>query len=539
MFTIRDSAEISSLDHYALIDLDGSMIIHDEVSGLIIKVSHSVAFLFSFCSQKRLFKEVVDLFIELFPAQVNIRNCVESIVLTLYFKGILAIENNYSKRTKVLLINPSYPYPNKQYRKIRIIPPLGLAYLGAVLRDAGYSVSILDMLVEDIRPSDLLKNININDYSIIGVSCSFTNTADVCMEIAKTIKENSNIPILFGGNHATFCYKEILDSGYVDFVLRFHADYTIATFMNEFENNQEIYSCPNLIYKNNSEIIVNGTLAQPNTLNYLPLPAYDLLPLYKYSDEGKWHLLTTRGCTHSCLFCSARAFNNVSSIVKMSLDNIIKHLDFFQLLSDQKLSEVSFSDDAFTYDKNRIIEICREIRKRGYSFYWSCNARIDQVDEELIDIMWDSGCTALLFGIESCDDDVIRKTNKKLDIEKARRIIKYAIAKGISVREMFILGLPGETNNSCIQIEKFMQDTKPNEVRFGMLSLFPGTPLATRSNVFGLTQTAISWSEYDLLKPSCKSITFSQDDVYKEYLRLTMQYEKSINNNPIDLGLVK
>jgi radical SAM superfamily enzyme YgiQ (UPF0313 family) len=185
---------------------------------------------------------------------------------------------------------------------------------------------------------------------------------------------------------------------------------------------------------------------------------------------------------------------------------------------------ISFVDDLFTHDRNRTLSLCDEIIKLGFSFTWSCNTRVDMVDEELLSCMYRAGCRSILFGIETCDEKVNHSIGKRLNLSRAANNILIVKATGIRVREMFILGLPGETSESLSKISEFVLTTMPHEVRLSFLSVFPGTVLWERKEDFGLKVLSTSWSELGLNYPSCETSELPASMLYTNYLKMSAEF---------------
>lgn len=527
---------IEKHDYVNVIKTKDGYRIHDFVSGMILKVNRIAALvmlLLDGLSYEQLQLKIKE---ELGKEFMNYDDLNELLVNLHSLKLIKIIKRNSGPR--VLLIQPCYQYPNEVYRKIRITPPLGILSIGTVLYEKGYDVHLLDMLVEELRPNDLKARLETIKPDIVGISMNFTATANVCYEIAQELRKLSIKAIFVGGNHATFTYDEVLENQNIDFVVRFQGEDTVPELIDAIWrcDEESIQKCKGIAFKKNGEIIVNDRCPMTQDLNWLPLPAWELLPIHRYNEDERWVIYTSQGCPCACTFCSTSAFNSGKKVISMSVDEILRRIRHIIKLSyGESIPIIGFCDDAFTHNRKRVIELCECIIKENLKFIWSCNTRVDLIDENLIDLMYSAGCRAILFGIESCSDKVLKAVGKKIDIEQAKRAVEIAKKRGMRIREMFILGLPYEDYESLDLMEKFFNDTEPHEIRFGLLSVYPGTPLWYHGDKFGINILTKNWTDYDLLKPTSNNTILNEEEIYTKYIELTEKYEKKMLHGEIEI----
>ena len=141
---------------------------------------------------------------------------------------------------------------------------------------------------------------------------------------------------------------------------------------------------------------------------------------------------------------------------------------------------VSFADDVFTLERDRVVTICDEIRRRGLRFTWECLARVDSVDEPLAREMRRAGCTRVYFGIESGNDDVLRLMNKRITTAAARDAVEAAHRAGLEVGAFFVLFYPGETDDTVLETLHFAGSLPLDYLGLSMPYPLPGTALRER-----------------------------------------------------------
>lgn len=511
-------------EYIDVIEMDSGYRIHNVCSGIILKSDIFTAYIVKTLHIEMSYSKFLAILQQnLSEVQISIP-LLNGIVEYFIDIGFISIQRKKYK-TRILLINPCYRYAYNAYREINIVPPLGILYIATRLFQAGYHVSILDMLLNDIRPDEVAVYIQKEKPDVVGISMNFSSTANICYEIAKNLKMIGIHHIFVGGNHATFTYQEAIMNSDIDYVVRYQGEQTVLELVDiiRTEKWSELAKCKGLVYKSGNKTIVNEK-RESTDINEREIPAWHLLDIYKYNADNRWSINTSQGCPCACAFCSTTVFNN--KICFMTVKNIIELLKKIQRIEGREQINLSFSDDAFTCNKQRVVELCNWIIDNNMDVLWACSTRVDLVCEELLELMYKAGCRAVLFGIESCSNETLQKVGKKINMEQAENAIILAKKVGMQVREMFILGLPYETKESTNLIKEFVLKTKPDEVRFGMLSMYPGTPIWEDSGKYGINRLTDNWGDYDLLRPTTNNSFLEEDEIYKQYIEFTELYEK-------------
>jgi len=377
-----------------------------------------------------------------------------------------------NEKSNVILINPSVntPYPQ---------PPLGLASIAAVLERDNISVEIIDANALDITDVEIISRIQNN--SIVGIS-AMTPTFNTALRLAKKIKERCNrVRIIFGGPHPSILAESTLKDSAIDVVIIGEGEYTFLDLYYAFQNKTDLNSVKGIAFRGNDNKIITTERRPPiENLNELPFLAYHLLPLKKYKmhpphgrERNFMAMLTSRGCPYQCIFCSKTVFG--SKIRLQSAKRVVDEIEY--LHKKFHIKEIAFYDDIFTITKNRTFEILDEIHKRNLNIVWTCEARVNLIDDELIQRMKNAGCYMISYGIESGNQNILNTLKKNTTLDQIRSAILTTNRNGIECVGYFILGSPGETEASIIDTIEFAKKMPLDFIQFSILIPYPGTEI--------------------------------------------------------------
>lgn len=383
---------------------------------------------------------------------------------------------------------------NKKKSFTSTTPPLGLAYIAAVLEKNGYRgcVKIKDMFIYNIK--DVKNTIKNEKPDIIGISC-FTDYRHTALQVAEIAKKlNQNIIIVMGGAHASFMYNQILSYIFVDIVCIGESENTFLELIKAIEKKKSLENIKGIAYKNKEKIIKTPDRPLIQNLDEIPFPArhlfeedYDVDTQMGYYDEKKEHwcegkrvtelksvgMITSRGCPFNCLFCSTSPFWGHKWRFR-SAKNVI---DEIEMLYNQGVRFFDFYDDNFTADRKRVLEICDDIIERKLDIRWKCSSRVSSVDEEIYRAIKKAGCIYINFGIESGSPKILKIMRKGVTIEQQIKAFQLAKKVGIDAGMMLIVGNVGETKETIQETLDMMLKAKPSVVGVNILKIFPNTDL--------------------------------------------------------------
>ncbi len=368
--------------------------------------------------------------------------------------------------------------------------PIGLGYLGSFLEVNGFDVEILDACNEELDISATKERIIQSRASVVGIN-TLAATIKTAVVIAQMVKKlNPTIPVIAGGVHATYDYQNLLKNYPIDFVVLGEGERTLLELMWALKENKHIRNVKGLAYLNNGE--VRTTLPRPliDDLDILPYPARHLVDFDKYIKTtllpNALYIITSRGCTHRCAFCSSGHF--FRRWRARSPLNIINEMEFL-INKYSKIESFIFLDDNFTYDKKRVIELCNLIIERKLNRYkWSCLARVDQVDLEMLASMRKAGCEKINYGVESGSPEILKNINKAITPDMAEEAIETTRKMGIEAMAFFMLGNPGETQETIDLSARFAARLKSSSTVWFVTSIYPGTKLSQLQPINNFTE---------------------------------------------------
>ncbi len=389
---------------------------------------------------------------------------------------------------KITLINPPF---NEQdsvgaSRSIKyvlnIIPPLGLAYLAAAVRQHDFQVNIIDFTIERFH-EDIFKKIVHDNPDIIGITAS-TPTFESTKYIARRIKEL--LPqkfFIIGGAHITAMPYDTMETGIFDVGVLGEGEKTLLDLLIHIQKKglAGLEAIKGIAYKQDGRVVITPRREFIEDLDILPYPARDLLPaLSRYRPTPASYrrlplgiIITSRGCPHQCVFCDRAVFGNVYR--QRSAENVLGEIE--ELTHEYGAKEIRFFDDCFTLDKERTYKICAGLKRRNPGIPWTCLTTVTSVTEDLLKEMKSSGCWQILFGLESGDEKMLGLLKKGATLEQNINAIRWAKEAGLSVRADFIVGTPGETEESLKKTLNFALDMDLDYAHFNKFIPFPGAEL--------------------------------------------------------------
>lgn len=411
---------------------------------------------------------------------------------------------------RTLLINT--PYPFSEMPQI----PMGLSYIAAVLEKAGVEVHVQDFLVQEYSKEKLAQKIHDFSPELIGIT-SVTMNFPIASLILKDCKEiSNNVITVIGGPHASFAVEETLrDSPWIDLVVIGEGEQTMLALALGKEKLEEI---DGLAYKKNGTIKQTAPRKWIEALDELPIPARHLFLISEYFPTNpKSGMITGRGCPFNCIFCvghrmvgKKKRFRNPKLVV-----------DEMEQILSLGFKGINIVDDLFTLNKKHVYAICDEIKSRHLKFNWTCFARVDTVDQELLSLISDAGCNFICYGVETADQDMMNTLKKKITLHEVQEAIDLTKKAGIEAMASFILGLPGETEETLLKTISFIKELETT-CALHALAPFPGTELWEKADKLGIKILTNDWARFN----ANEAITETEGATADMVNRILLQYSR-------------
>ena len=341
--------------------------------------------------------------------------------------------------------------------------PYGLLALGAAAIRAGHQVKVLNL--SGFAWSKVEEVVRALDADVFGFSCWTANRRGVgfVASLVKAIHPRAHVVV--GGPHATPLAKEMLaHHAAIDTVSVGESDDTFLELVDRVSRGVPVAGLAGTFARAADGSVVVG----PERPNVRDLDALE--PVQRHFDTHI--LMTSRGCPWACTFCGAettwgRGFR------ANSIDYVLRSIE--SVLARLPVKMIQIKDDTFTTNKKRVVDMCREIRARKINFLWSCDTRVDLLNDELLKEMRLAGCQRLSLGVESGSQRILTAIDKKITPDEILTSTNLAKKYGIKVRYYMMLGNRGETAESFAETLDFLARAKPHEYIFSCLSVYPGT----------------------------------------------------------------
>lgn len=395
---------------------------------------------------------------------------------------------------RVLLIRSNGLGPSNETNITGVYPPLGLAYIASMLRNAGYRVNLLDNQILRLRNNSLKNEIKKIAPDVVLLS-SMTPSWPGLITLSKLVKDASpQIIIGVGGPHLTAYPRESLSSKSLDFGVYGEGEMTILELLEAIREGRGLDGVKGCIFRRNGKIVANAPREEIDDLDSIPFPAIDLLPYKKYIAlsvrDPFFTIVTSRGCPYGCKFCFQGYLGRYRA---RSPGNVVEEMEM--LVNKYKVQEIIVFDETFAAEVERALKICELIRKKGIKFKWDVRTRVDLLNEEVLRSLKSAGCYRIHLGIESGNQEILYKMGKGIGISEVIEKVNLAKRIGFELRGYFMLAYPGEMYRSIYETVGFAKSLPLDWASFTITIGLPETEIYKEALEEGYFHTDY-WREY-------------------------------------------
>jgi anaerobic magnesium-protoporphyrin IX monomethyl ester cyclase len=370
-------------------------------------------------------------------------------------------------------------YPSDGLRLFQSMIPTGLISIGTVLRNAGYTVKIIDF---NHYSNDFRRDLQRMSPKVVGIGG--TTPSRMGSFLTSRIVKNifPQIPVVYGGVHASFTAVNTLRNiETIDYIIQGEGELSFLTLCDILTGkiNESISSVSGLVWRQNTAILENKP-ERINDLSLLPIPDrtltgndYDLK--MEFTGKSGDFIMTSRGCPAACNFCAAsRMFPG--GVRTRPISSVMNEVEL--LMSTKHIDGLKIFDSTFTANREHVEHFCKSIKE--FNIPWECEIRADTVDRELLKLMRASGCYYINIGMETINEEHLKKIAKGISSEQVLDVLE--VCKGLDIRSkvFFTFGHLNQTVLECKQDIDFIKTHKRKIDFFGVtvgLRIYPGTRL--------------------------------------------------------------
>jgi anaerobic magnesium-protoporphyrin IX monomethyl ester cyclase len=450
-------------------------------------------------------------------------------------QGLLS-DSRLEKAVDIALVNPPTPdgglwirtqhRVGRRTRENMVWPQVSLAQMAALLQPT-YKVKVIDAnaermgweefahVLDECRPRYYLTQVTAPTLENDMYGCFLAKARG-----AKTIA--------FGTHVTPIPAETMRPYPALDYVLVGEPDLTLRDLLDHLENNinhrspeveklfekhdptykpairedgtVDMIGIKGLAWRRGEEIVLNFPRPFIADLNDMPIPMHELLPLQKYRMpliKGPFtFIVTSRGCPAGCTYC----IKHVSYQYSTRLRSPELLLEEMWQLKKHGINNIHMYADLFTVNRDQVIDLCKLMIEEKIDIKWTCNSRVDYVDEEMLNLMGQAGNWLISWGIESGNEQILRHARKGAYPDKAERALRWAKRAGIKNWGYFIIGLPGETEETIRQTIDFSKRLPLDIALFHVAAPYPGTPFFFEVVKNGWFRPGTRWEQVDMDK---------------------------------------
>jgi radical SAM superfamily enzyme YgiQ (UPF0313 family) len=384
---------------------------------------------------------------------------------------------------RILLVNPPIRL-EEMYGEYApwgsVAPPTGLCYVAAVLRKEGYAVSIVDGCAERLGVEEIVKRVVAGAPDLVGVTCKsifMPNVKRLCPLLKEALP---GVPIVAGGSHVTALSEETLrEIPSIDAIVVGEGEQTFSVLTAALLSGRPFEGIEGLCMRRNGAPWMTARRGRIESLDELPYPAFDLLPdlathywpsLTSTKRLPAFSLMTSRGCQYRCTFCDRSVFGNHGTY--HGAEYILSLIRILRRLGNTRY--IYFEDDNFLLNPD-LDTLLRKLRESRLPIEFSCQSRVDSVDDELLRTLRASGCRQIFYGVETGSNRLLQAMKKGIRVDDVPVVVAKTRKAGIESMAMLILGYPGETVESLEETLALLKSCRFNDVGLFYFAPLPGS----------------------------------------------------------------
>ncbi len=397
-----------------------------------------------------------------------------------------------ARKKKVLFIHPLgenwMPGVQDLSRVVNIMAPIGLLSLAAWVERHGHRADVHDCYAFPGQDDGIFAYLKEERPDYVGFSTTTSSFMDG-IRLAQRVREaRPGVKIVFGGVNMSALRERLLrDFPVIDYGVAGEGEQTLTALLEA--DGEGLRSIEGLLFRDREEVVFTGFRKAQLDMDSLPFPAYEKLqgfpksyklPLFSYPKAPNTTVITSRGCPYTCSYCDRSVFRRTYRY--NSPEYMMELLAY--LKKRFNIKHVNIYDDTFTLKKERVVKFCELKIRSGLKMTFNCAARTEQLDLDMLKTMKKAGCWMISLGIETGDPELLKRhrsylPSSRMDnpLENIRAMVQLIKKAGIRVKGLFMLGLPGETEDSINKSMEYVFSLPLDDFNLSKLTPFPGAPI--------------------------------------------------------------
>ncbi len=387
--------------------------------------------------------------------------------------------NNSMRKIKILFVYPPFPVNNRH----TLVIPISLCQIAAYLvqHNPGVELSAIDAHIERLEKENILAQVAKYAPDVVAFGY-WTCQAPFVYDLSKDIRNlSSHIKVVHGGIHPTFSIEESLQYG--DFVVIGEGERTFSQLIQAMQENRAFETVKGLAFKKDDKVILTSPQPLIENLDEIPIPAFELFEIKKYIESDRFQQLhvvggkrmpvfASRGCPYDCHFCLSPAMWR-KTVRWRSPGNVLDEIK--KLHNMFGLTNFQFYDDNFLLNRKFVEELCKGIPALRFDIKWVALSRAKDVVENraILKTIKKAGCVGIEMGIETSDNEVLKKINKRQEIDLVDTAVNLQRDAGLSPLYTIMVFSPGETISSIREVRAYIEEKIPESISYRFFGAAP------------------------------------------------------------------
>jgi len=355
---------------------------------------------------------------------------------------------------------------------------MGILFVASYLMKKGFDVAVHNCRSGEQGAAELMSKVVSLRPGMIGFTATTSGFMDAYRRVTEIKKVLPDVKIVFGGVHVSALREKILESfPLIDFLVTGEGEMAMA----DLAGGVAPGTIQGVISRGADGVKSGGMRTELCELDDLPFPAYSKLegfpkffeaPLFNYPSAPSATIISSRGCPYQCSYCDRSVFRR--SFRFNSAEYLYEQMAL--LKKDFGVRHIFFYDDLFTFNRKRVEEFCGLVGKMPLHMTFNCAVRVGHADDALLKMLKGAGGWMVSIGMESGDQELLDRHKSSVKLDQIRDTVRRIHSNGLRVKGLFMMGLPGETEQTVLRTADFIEELGLDDMNMTKFTPFPGSP---------------------------------------------------------------